>query len=177
MASLTPSEISSHFESLAPMLRLYLRQWLDESTALDLVQECFIQLIRERKTPEEIRPWMFRVARNKALNWIRSNRRRMERETSAIETDEASERQRWFRSADSEIESREAEQMLRRLSEAERETVVLRIWGDCGFEEIARIQGVSTSQAHRTYHGALEQLRNHLEFESNPILNQQLTQK
>ena len=174
MPSLTPRDISCYFESLAPTLRLYLRQWLDESTALDLVQECFIQLIRERKTPDEIRPWMFRVARNKALNWIRTNRRRMEREAEVTESDEIAS-QRWFQSSASKIETREAEQMLKELNETERETVILRIWGDCGVEEIARIQGISVSQAHRTYHGALEQLRTHLEFESNPPIIKQLT--
>lgn len=172
MPRLTPSEIGDLFDAQAPALRLYLRQWLDEASAQDLVQECFIQLIRERRPPDEPRPWLFRVARNKAMNWIRSHNRRVQRETKLVET-EAGLNVGWFDSAASQVESQEAEVLLNQLDPLERETVILKIWGDCTFEQVAKVLDLSISKAHRTYQKALQEIRSQLEH--NPASQPQFT--
>jgi DNA-directed RNA polymerase specialized sigma24 family protein len=53
----------------------------------------------------------------------------------------------------------EIQELLEKLDPIERESVILRIWGDFGFEELAGILGVSTSKAYRIYQSALSQLR------------------
>lgn len=164
-----PSEINFLFEQHAPALLLYLKQWLDEATAQDLVQDCFIQLINERRRPDEIRPWLFRVARNKALNWIRGTKRRIGRETLQAQLDQDLS-ENWFTSDLGSTSPSEIQELLEKLDQTERETVVLRIWGDCGFDAIAGILNVSTSKAFRVYQSALNQLRKSFEADKSSFI-------
>ncbi len=53
--------------------------------------------------------------------------------------------------------------MLRELPEKLREIVVLRIWSQLSFEEIAEVTAMSKTSVFRTYAEALEHLRKRLE--------------
>ena len=49
----------------------------DAATAQDIVQETFLvawQKIEQIKDAEHLRPWLYRVARFKAINWLRKHR-------------------------------------------------------------------------------------------------------
>ncbi|HZZ42310.1 MAG TPA: sigma-70 family RNA polymerase sigma factor [Tepidisphaeraceae bacterium] len=140
-------------------LTLYARQWLDASSADDVLQEAVTALLMQRPAPDDPLAWTFRVIRNAAIDHARSAARRRQRERAVAAT-----RQEWFDAqADSPLDAQSAEAALRLLSDISREIVVLRIWGDVGFTQIAEIVNLSPSTVHNRYTAALEQMRHALE--------------
>jgi len=143
----------------AAALVLYARQWLDGASAQDAVQEALVALLAQRQPPRNPTAWMYRAVRNRAIDEARAAERRRRREQCV-----ARERREWFvRNTDGLLDAQAAELALRRLSAELREIVVLRIWGDLGFAEIAEITDLSVSTVHDRYKAALGQLRSVLE--------------
>jgi RNA polymerase sigma-70 factor (ECF subfamily) len=138
-------------------LALYAAQWTD--AADDCVQEALVELARQVAVPENLRAWLYRVVKHRALNAARGARRRRERESRA-----ATDRLRMpeFTGAQRE-ETFAVVEAVNRLASDERELVVMRIWGGLSYDEIAAALAISTSSAHRRYQKALEKLRNVLE--------------
>jgi len=142
-----------------PALTLYARQWLDAASAEDAVQEALTALLTQRMTPNDPIAWMFRAVRNAAIDAARSTSRRKRRE-QAVATD----RSEWFESRpDSAIDAETAEHALRGLSAEHRQIVVLRIWGELNFTQIAEIVSLGVSTVHERYSTALKQMRIALE--------------
>jgi RNA polymerase sigma-70 factor (ECF subfamily) len=144
---------------------LYARQRLgggsgtDVSAAEDVVQEALASLLAQRPLPDDPVAWMYRAIRNAAIDESRASARRRRREQAVAET-----RREWFDARpDTLIDAQSAERALGRLAPEQREIVVLRIWGELGFAEIARIMQVSVSTAHQRYAAALQQMRITLE--------------
>jgi RNA polymerase sigma factor (sigma-70 family) len=55
----------------AEVLAFLIRMYRDRDTAEDLLQETFIRLIREARAgrmPDDVRPWLYRVASNAAIS-------------------------------------------------------------------------------------------------------------
>lgn len=142
------------YRAHAPALLLYVRQWPvgDE----DMVQEAFIKLAQQSPAPDQIVPWLYRVARNAVLQAGRGQARRRRRE------DRASISESWFDSTDERIDGTSATLHLADLPLEQREAVVARIWGGLNFEEIARLTGCSLPTAHRRYQAGLTALRERL---------------
>jgi RNA polymerase sigma-70 factor (ECF subfamily) len=70
----------------------------------------------------------------------------------------------WFESRpDVAMDARAAEQALASLSSENRQLVVMRIWGELTFAEIAGVMGLSESTVHGRYKKALGELRGVLE--------------
>ncbi len=120
----------------------------------DVVQEAFVRLFSERPAPSEPVSWLYRVVRNLALNASRSRQRRAGHETGA------SVPKLWFQAdlADS-IDAKTATEALQLLPADQRETIVLRIWCDHSFQQIAELTETSPATAHRRFHAGLETLR------------------
>jgi RNA polymerase sigma factor (sigma-70 family) len=132
---------------------LYARQWCH--TPEDVVQEAFLQLMRETNEPANVVGWMFRVVRNSAISAGRSESRRVRHEAAA-----AREMPPWFEpSTDELLDAGTVARDLETLLEDERETIVLRLWGGLSFEQIAELTDTSTSTAHRRYVAGLTTLR------------------
>jgi RNA polymerase sigma factor (sigma-70 family) len=143
----------------AAALVLYARQWLDWASAHDAVQDSVTALLSQRQRPRNPVAWMYRAVRNRAFDEARMAERRRRREQSIART-----RGEWFISdTDALLDARAAEESLRRLSSEDREVVVLRIWGDLTFTEIAENMQLSVSTVHDRYKSALRQLRFALE--------------
>ena len=137
-------------------LELYARQLCD--TPDDCVQEALVELARQRRTPDEVLPWLYRVVRNKAISASRSARRRRRHESAA-----AGRRATWFTpSPGDEVDAASATAALESLSQDQREVVVAHLWGGLTFREIGRLVGTSDSTAHRRYEAALGALRERL---------------
>jgi RNA polymerase sigma factor (sigma-70 family) len=140
-------------------LLLYARQWLDAAAAEDVVQEALVALLAERRPPENAVAWMYRAVRNGAIDAARATERRRRREEAV-----ASSRRSWLEARpESRLDAEEAENALRQLEPEYRQVIVLRIWGELGFAEIAAVMQVSISTAHGRYVSALRQLRIALE--------------
>lgn len=139
----------------AAVLVLYARQWVDGASADDVVQDALIALLTRQRLPADPIPWMYRVVRNAAIDFARATERRRRREQSIAQA-----RVEWLDPHfDSLFDAKTAEQSLRQLRADYREVVVLRIWGDLGFAEIAEIMQIGVSTVHGRYKAALNELR------------------
>ena len=137
-------------------LVLYARQWTRDPE--DIVQEAFAKLATCRPLPNESIRWLYGVVRNLAFNESRSVRRRKSRETTW-----AQDRQNWFEvDTDSPIDAVAAVEALMNLSREVREIVILRLWCDKSYEEIAELTDYSPSTVHRRYAEGLVKLKKQL---------------
>ena len=140
-------------------LLLYARQWC--AVPEDVVQEAFLQLVRQREEPQNVVGWLYRVVRNRAISAARSAGRRARHEATAADHGEP-----WFvGTAELRIDAEAATAALKRLPMELRETVVARIWGGLSFAEIAELIGTSSSTAARRYQDGLVAMRERLAVE------------
>ena len=136
-------------------LVLYARQWADAKNqsgcAEDVVQDALVRLLRENPPPHSPKAWLYRVVRNLAID----HTRKAGRTVSLTETE-----QDWF---ESEADSLEITESLRKLDDEIREIVVSKIWGNLTFREIAELTGRPISSIHYDYQQGLAQLKELLE--------------
>jgi RNA polymerase sigma-70 factor (ECF subfamily) len=124
----------------------------------DVVQEAFVQLMRESPPPGDPAAWLYRVVRNGAISAARSADRRAKREQIAGER-----RPAWFAHDEgAAIDARSAVAALESLDVELREAVVLRLWSGMSFDEIAQLTDASSSTAHRRYEAGMAELRKRL---------------
>lgn len=72
------SDWQSVYQSEGPALMRYVQRLVGPTEAPDLIQECFIRAMRAARQPtrrEEIRPWLYRIITNLALDALRRRRR------------------------------------------------------------------------------------------------------
>lgn len=139
----------------APLV-LYAQQWC--AAPEDVVQDAFVALVRQRPAPTDAAAWLYRAVRNGAITAARSSTRRARHESTAAEG-----RPAWFAAAEGEgLDARTAMDALAELPIELRETVVLRLWSDLSFDDIAKLTETSTSTAHRRYGQGLAALRDKL---------------
>jgi RNA polymerase sigma-70 factor (ECF subfamily) len=140
----------------APALVLYARTWCD--TPQDVVQDAFVQLVRQPQTPQCALAWLYQVVRNRAISVSRSAQRRRKHEGRS-----AAEAATWFAPAeDRRLDAQAAAEALAALPLEQRETVVAKLWGGLSFDQIAVLTQTSSSTAHRRYQAALSVLRERL---------------
>lgn len=160
----SPNWIAEHVAELldrhGARLELYAAQW--SLAPADCVQEAFVQLARllqqSGTLPEHSTAWLYRVVRNQALNAARSARRRAHHEQIA-----ALLRERHPRQGLPVGEQVALAEALDLLPGDAREVVVLRIWSELTWQEIAELTDTSSSSAQRRYVAALESLKKLLE--------------
>lgn len=149
---MTHQDLARLIDAHAPALLLYARQWCE--TPEDVVQQAFLDLVRQPAPPAEAVGWLYRVVRNGAIDASRSHRRRQRREA------EVARSAGWF--VEPAVEGLDAEAAvaaLQRLPLEQREPIVAHLWGGLSFEQIAAVAGCSTSTAHRRYTAGIEVLR------------------
>lgn len=140
------------YEREAAKLILYGRALgLGHSEAEDLLQETFIVLLELREAPEEPVHYAVRAFRNRVLNYKRTLWRRIAREIESM---------RWFetREGESAVE-RAAMHCLARLPGEQREVIVLKIWSEWTFDQIARLLELSPNTVAGRYRYGMEKLR------------------
>ena len=153
MAKPGPELLTRLLDAYGARLVLYARQWCRAPE--DVVQEAFVQLMREQAVPENVVAWLFRVVRNRAISASRSQARRTRHETAARRDAEP-----WFvPQVEEQLDAAALGAALANLPLEQRETIVLRIWGEMSLEQIAEITQTSTSTAHRRFVSGLTALR------------------
>lgn len=116
----------------------------DRALAEDCVQEVFLELVKNADridVARGVRGWLFRVARNKAVDAIRRNGRR------ALEGDEAVSSESIACSPDAEMIEKEGRVGLMKaisgLQDEEREIIMMRFFGGLTFAEAEQVSGIS----------------------------------
>jgi len=146
-----------------PALLLLARQWIASfPDAEDVVQEAFLRFWPSRYRADDPVAYLYACIKHCALEWHRSDHRRIRREQAAAH-DELSDGQSLFLGQIEQDERRIAiESALQRLSETQREVLVMKIWGKLSFPQIAQSLAISPNTAASRYRYALADLRNHL---------------
>jgi RNA polymerase sigma-70 factor (ECF subfamily) len=152
---LTPKELVGIADQRFSALVLYARS-RNAHAAEDLVQDAFLKLVEQPKRPENPVAWLCKTIRNAAVSRHRQTERRQKHETEA-----ARQKHDWFVPGDSLL-AQEAAEKLAELPDDRREVVVLRIWNQLSFDEIAELTGTPKTSVFRMYREALEELRKKL---------------
>ncbi len=155
---LTDEQFADIVRELSGPLALYARQLCRHPE--DVVQESLLSLRRELVAPRNVRTWLFRVVRHRALNNLRGEERRRKHEAQF-----GHERPVWFESSNSLLDIDEAVAALEDLPDDERETIVARLWGELTLSEIAELTNTSLATAQRRYLRGLEKMRAALQVE------------
>ncbi len=173
-----PSDASLIAELLdrhAAALELYAAQW--SATPSDCVQEAFINLaamLQKRglqqvdSPPVHLTAWLYKTVRNQALNAARAQRRRQHHEQIAARLIERQHTNNFSATNQLPLPHSEVAEALDALPLADRELIVLRIWSELTWQEIADLTDTSSSSAQRRYVAALTKLRQHLESSCPP---------
>ena len=146
----------SCFSELAPGLLLFARQWVrSRADAEDIVQEAFIRFWRRNHAINN-RALLYATVRSIALDLIRRNGRRARREAEAVsESEHVVEPQ--FELADEAQFALAA--ALDRLPHDQREVLLMKIWNELTFAEIATTLNISQNTAASRYRYALAALK------------------
>ena len=144
------------FAQLAPALLLFARRWTNSrADAEDVVQEAFVRFWRRQHSLEN-RGLLYATVRSAALDRLRREQRRSQREAAALSGhDDFCEPV--FAPDD------EGQQLLaaavERLPHEQREVVLLKIWNELTFAEIGVALEISQNTAASRYRYALGSLK------------------
>jgi len=124
----------------------------DRAAGEDVAQEAFIRLWSRGPTRRpDADYWLFRVARNLGLDWIKTEARRNKRDHLAAET------------ADGPAFDPEDQAQVRRavtaLAPRDREVLLLREFSEMSYEQIARVVGRTVNAVKQDLFRAREHLR------------------
>lgn len=129
-----------------------------KETAEDLTSETFFKALNKIKTvdpAQSFSSWLYRIAQNTVIDHFRAKR-----PTGNIddvfdlddETDIVGE-------LDTKADVRELTKNLKNLSSIERDIIIMRVWQDMSYKEIAEIVGKSEGSCKMMYFRTLEKLR------------------
>ncbi len=121
----------------------------------DLIQDVLLRMLRERRAPTDPRAFVYRSMRNLSVDRRRNRaaRTKAEAEVAVGFLDAAA--------ADSAVreEVHRVREALARLGDAQREVVILRVYVELGFEEIAEVLNRPLGTVASQYRRSLEALR------------------
>lgn len=130
----------------------------DRQTAEDIVHDVFVKLLRQKRLPQELRPYVFQAIRNTAIN---SNKRKLRTE-SILPTTEIR-----LTGNNGQVDSLEArltiEEFLELVTTVERECLILKECAGWTFKEIAAFQQRHINTVISCHRRALAKLRKALE--------------
>ena len=139
-----------------PIYNFIVRMIGDRDEAMDLCQEAFMKAYRELGTLKDLdrfSSWLYRIAHNTCFSKLRKDQGK-----TFVELEPGTH------AARTPIESRLAvEKALQYLPEDQREVVVLKVFQNLKFEEIAAIQGAPVSTVKSRLYMGFEKLRSILE--------------
>lgn len=158
-------------EFLSQVYRYVQYRVADTATAEDLTATIFEKALRawnERRKPNSVAPWIFRIARNTVVSHYRWRGRRLEApldiaegepSTDATPEERALHSERWTRIQDG----------IRTLSRREQHIIALKFGNELTNRAIAPIVGASEGNVAVILHRAMRKLHTHLEGDQTPV--------
>jgi RNA polymerase sigma-70 factor (ECF subfamily) len=158
-------------QHVAPVYQYIWLQVRDDGTAEDLTQDVFMSLLRgigSFRLGEAFAPWLMRVAHNRVVNHWRSLGRRPQ-VMRLPEEDDPDEEQAPLAAAESaepfviEISAPDLAEALNRLTELQREVVLLRFGSELSLAETASVIGRTVNAVKNLEFKALSALRRQMQ--------------
>ncbi len=133
----------------------------------DLLQEIFLKIwtaLPSFRGEAQLYTWVWRIATNETLNWLRRERIRAALRFQGIdqEMERRIEGDTYFNGTAAQ---RELAKAVARLPEKQRQVFVMRWWDELSYEEISAITGTSVGALKASYHLAQEKVRLNLQAE------------
>lgn len=133
-----------------PLIRFLLRMIRSAAIAEELAQETFLQVYRARQEyvpAARFSTWLYRIATNRCLNWIRDHRHEVS--AVALDSPEAAGLRMDITPVDRKLVAEERARALRRailaLSDRQREAVVMRVYREFDYARAADALDCSVS--------------------------------
>lgn len=127
----------------------------------DLVQDVFLKVwtaLPSFRGEAQTYTWIYRIATNEALNWLRREKVRAALRFSSL--DEEMERRidadPWF---NGDAAERNLSKAVVRLPERQRQVFILRYYDEMSYEEMAKVLDTSVGSLKASYHIAQEKIR------------------
>jgi len=154
------------YRELAPKLLLFARQWAPQD-AEDIVQSAFVRFWKKHQSADRSHyPVLFAAVRTIALDHLRGDERRVRRENhpdAPVPRDGAPYFELAADDMDRTARAVAVERALHAIPDDQREVVVLKIWGELTFQEIAETLGAPLNTITARYRYALEKLRDRID--------------
>ena len=169
------------YHEMAGKLLLFARQFLSSggqgciNEAEDVVQNAFVRFWKHYPEAQADQyGLLFAAVRTLSLDFLRGAKRRSKREEvyaqeqSVIREDFEGRSGPWFESgADSSAQSEIVQTALSRIPAEQREVVVLKLWGELTFAQIAETVEAPASTVATRYRTGMKKLREELEEDEN----------
>ena len=153
-----PDAFARLHDSYRERVRGYLSRLVGSDAVEDVLQEVWVTVYRriaQLTNPAAFRQWVFRIARSKAFDALRRDRRRNALQL-AVSHEAATEETQFVMP---EMSDQRVERAIGRLSHEHREVLQLRYFEDLPYAEIASIVGCSIGTIRSRLHHAKSALR------------------
>jgi RNA polymerase sigma-70 factor (ECF subfamily) len=153
------------FDRHGAALILFARQRADCcADAEDIVQTAFIRFWKHRESAKDPLTYLYSCVSSVSNDRYRSDSRRREREKKAwyIKADDANVGGASSSNSDTAFEPTEIEEAMATLPEEQRQVVVLKIWGELTFNNIAEVLSIPANTAASRYRLAINVLKSRL---------------
>jgi RNA polymerase sigma-70 factor (ECF subfamily) len=153
----TDEDWKTCFAEAAPGLVLFARQFVRSiADAEDIVQEAFVRFWRKQHCIRN-RALLFATVRSISLDLLRRDARRARREADALADTELATLPPQFEPANESQQALAA--AIDQLPAEQREVLVMKIWNELTFADIASVLGISQNTAASRYRYALSALK------------------
>ena len=152
------TSLEAYYAQHGPYILRYLNRLVGPKNAEDVLQDTFVQALshidkfRDLDSP---RAWLFRVARNLAMNVMRKKKMTTHIDLDGLVHPASLEAPRL-------VSMRRA---INKLSDKHRETIMLRWYDQLSYEEIAQVQDISIGTVRSRLHNSLGKLRMQMDIE------------
>jgi RNA polymerase sigma factor (sigma-70 family) len=145
-----------------PLLAYVRKLFGDEDRGRDVVQDAFVQLLKQDRAAVEARvgPWLFAVSRRRVIDILRKENRMVALHDSPLTTDTGPAEAAETKDGAAAILSR-----LSTLPPQQHEAVRLKFQSQFSYREIGDVMGLSESHVGVLLHQALKTLRTHFSGE------------
>ena len=149
-----------------PALHAHLLRMLGSAADTDdVLQNTFVRVYRGLdgfRAESQLTTWLYRIATNEALGWLRAARRRRERIASRSPEQLSLLHRSADRPFDGEGAQRELLRALRTLPPKQRAVFSMRYYDDLPYAEISRVTGTSVGGLKASYHLAAKKIERQL---------------
>jgi len=132
-----PDALDECYRTMGPMVRAFIRRLVGPTDAQDVLQQVFLDVWRSRErfdATQRLEPWLFNIARNRSIDHLRRQTRRREDLESDVGAAEAMDVVQF---ANRYVDAATVRQALAKVSDVERECLVLAYFGQLSHQEIA----------------------------------------